>query len=572
MAATAAVGVAAAAIVFFVARRRDAPPGAATFARITAMPGREWFPSLSPDGKWVVYGSDANGNFDVYLQSVSGANPVNLTPDSPADDDMPAFSPDGERIAFRSSRDGGGIFVMGRTGEAVRRLTRGGFNPAWSPDGAEIAFTTGRMEVNPQNSEGLTELFVVGVTSGEPRRLVDADAIQPSWSPHKKRIVYGSRLLNNNRRRADLWTVPVGGGTPTPVLEDLPYDWNPVWSPDGGHVYFISDRGGTMNLWRVAIDEDSGRARGAPEPVPTPAPFCAHPAISADGKHFAYSSVLISANVQKLALDRATGAAADATWVTSGSRLWSDPDPSPDGTTVAFYSAVEPLGDLYLSGADGTQLRQLTSDAALDRMPHWSPDGLWISMFSNRSGRLQIWKIRPDGSDLRQVTDDAGGVAYSTWSPDSRRLAVVPRDVTKLYIVDANRPWSEQRPEVVSGFPGDRHEVRVNSWSSDGNRLAGDLGQTATVRGVLAYTFSTRKWERLTEFGEWPVWFPDSRRLLFGDGGKSLWVVDSLTREVKKIYSGGRDVLGPPRLTRDGRTAFYSRRINESDIWLMTLQ
>lgn len=77
-------------------------------------------------------------------------------------------------------------------------------------------------------------------------------------------------------------------------------------------------------------------------------------------------------------------------------------------------------------------------------------------MFSNRSGRLQIWMIRPDGSDLRQVTDDAGGVAYSTWSPDGRRLAVVPRDVTKLYIVDANRPWNEQRPEVVSGFPATR--------------------------------------------------------------------------------------------------------------------
>jgi len=61
-------------------------------------------------------------------------------------------------------------------------------------------------------------------------------------------------------------------------------------------------------------------------------------------------------------------------------------------------------------------------------------------------------------------------------------------------------------------------------------------------------------------------------RILFGDGGRSFWIVDSQTREVKKIYSGGRDVLGPPRLTRDGRMAFYSRRMSESDIWLMTLR
>ena len=60
------------------------------------------------------------------LQSTTGQTPINLTADSTDDDDQPAFSPDGERIAFRSSRDGGGIFVMGRTGEAVRRVTRRG--------------------------------------------------------------------------------------------------------------------------------------------------------------------------------------------------------------------------------------------------------------------------------------------------------------------------------------------------------------------------------------------------------------------------------------------------------------
>ena len=174
LAVVAALAVAIAAVVV-VWRGRGDPMPSATFTKLTSMPGREWFPSLSPDGKWIVYGAEMEGNFDIFLQSVSGSNPVNLTKDSAADDDMPAFSPDGERIAFRSSREEGGVFVMGRTGEAVRRVTRSGFNPAWSPNGLEIAFTSGRMDVNPQNSEGESELWVVGASSGEPRRIFEGD-------------------------------------------------------------------------------------------------------------------------------------------------------------------------------------------------------------------------------------------------------------------------------------------------------------------------------------------------------------------------------------------------------------
>src|SRR5206468_4817952 len=123
--------------------------------------GVEWFPSFAPDGKWIVYSGQQSGNRDIYLQSVGGQTAINLTKDSPADDDQPAFSPDGERIAFRSSRDGGGIFVMGRTGEAVRKVVSSGFNPTWSADGASLAYTSGRMELKPQNSEGRSELWVV---------------------------------------------------------------------------------------------------------------------------------------------------------------------------------------------------------------------------------------------------------------------------------------------------------------------------------------------------------------------------------------------------------------------------
>ena len=104
-----------------------------TFTQLTEQAGPEYFPSLAPDGKSFVYASYAAGNWDIYLQRVGGKNAINLTKDSPADDTQPAFSPDGNSIAFRSERDGGGIFVMGATGESAKRLTDFGFNPSWAP-------------------------------------------------------------------------------------------------------------------------------------------------------------------------------------------------------------------------------------------------------------------------------------------------------------------------------------------------------------------------------------------------------------------------------------------------------
>jgi hypothetical protein len=191
---------------------RDGGPAHAMFTQLTSEPGIEWFPSISSDRKWVVYAADWQGNRDIFLQSTTGQNPINLTKDSAVDDDEPVFSADGESIAFRSERDGGGIFVMGRTGEGVRRVSRTGYRPAWSPDGAELAFCTEDVTIYPQNGRGQSQLWIVNVKSGATRQLMKnaaagANVVQASWSPHGRRLAIARRAPNS--QQMDILTLPL---------------------------------------------------------------------------------------------------------------------------------------------------------------------------------------------------------------------------------------------------------------------------------------------------------------------------------------------------------------------------
>src|SRR5215831_12871290 len=540
-----------------------------TFTPLTDQSGPEYFPSLSPDGKLFVYAGHASGKWDIYLQRVGGQNPIDLTRDSSANDTEPAFSPDGEHIAFRSEREGGGIFVMGATGENVRRLTDFGFNPAWSPDGKEIACTE-QNALDPTVRSGSSSLWVVNVASGEKRLLTKGGNLaQPAWSPHGDRIAYwgGSPASSSNRA---IWTIPSSGGEPGLVIQDSAVNWNPTWSPNGNYLYFLSDRGGSMNLWRVPIQEQTGNLLGPAEAITTPAPSMAHLSFSADGRRIAYVQVIKRTNLQRVEFDpereTVTG---QPVWITKDSVAATFPDLSPDGEWIVHDSFGEKQENLYMIRRDGSGGRQLTDDVYKPRTPRWSPDGKEIVFFGNRNGISQIWIVKPDGSPPRQLTYLPDGATRPVWSPDGARLICDHSSEGKPFIMEVGKPWNEQTPQAIPPWT-DSFRWYVRSWSTDGTKLAGGQAPPPPSSGIVVYSLATQQYSKLTDFGDLPRWLSDSRRVMFRMSGK-LFLVDSQTQKFREVLSVEPNSFMGFTLSRDDRTIYFSLETVEADIWMMTL-
>src|SRR5262249_55352797 len=243
----------------------------------------------------------------------------------------------------------------------------------WSPDGKQIVFAD-EYVATPLGRASTSKLWLADVATGKTQKIFDGDAVQPSWSPHGDRIAFWG-LLKVNTGQRDLATISAKGGDLVRVTDDPPIDWNPVWSPDGKYLYFSSDRGGSMNLWRVSIDEHSGKTLGEPQAITTPSHWSGAISLSKDGTHIAYSSSDNQSHIEKVAFDPSAEKIIGAPQtVTSGTNRYVDMDVSPDEEWLVFRS-IGGQEDIYISKADGSEIRKLTDDIYKDRGPVWSPDG-----------------------------------------------------------------------------------------------------------------------------------------------------------------------------------------------------
>jgi Tol biopolymer transport system component len=361
------------------------------------------------------------------------------------------------------------------------------------------------------------------------------------------------------------------------VTDDPALDWSPAWAPDGRHLYFGSNRGGTMSLWRVAIDEATGRTLGEPEAITLPALWSGRYSIASDGRRIAFESLDWRSTLHRVALDplaERTSGAPISVFQSTG-RPIRDHRVSPDGQWIVFSrSGVQE--DLFLTRFDGSQYRRLTDDPFRDRGPTWSPDGQRIAFYSDRSGAYEHWTIRPDGSGLAQLTKRREGSSnFPVWSPDGRRIAsaVIPQGWSLFDVSGgAGEAAVSPQPDI-----GDGHKFWPMSWTADGSRLAGLLVRAnGLTDGVAQFELATGRYARIVERtpATWliPVWLRDGRRLLVRDrSGISL--VDAATGRTKRLLEVSGYFVGYSLdVTKDDRWITYTETATDGDIWLLTLE
>ncbi|MDY6965300.1 MAG: PEGA domain-containing protein [Halobacteriota archaeon] len=219
----------------------------------------DWVASWSPDGNRIAFMSSKSGNFDIWVMDVDGSNLKQLTT-SPEEEGYPAWSPDGTKIAFFSGRsDNLDIWVMDLNSGELSQLTthpKNDIQPAWSPDGKMIAFASFR------GRKIDTDIWVMDADGGNLKQLTTdrADDDHPSWSPDGKMIAFRSDRSGNS----DIWVMNVDGTNQTQLTTDPEVDECCAWGPEG-RLAFGSKRSGVVNVWLATID-----LKKDPSPPPQP--------------------------------------------------------------------------------------------------------------------------------------------------------------------------------------------------------------------------------------------------------------------------------------------------------------
>jgi Tol biopolymer transport system component/DNA-binding winged helix-turn-helix (wHTH) protein len=420
-------------------RYRAAPAQPASVARpmrvvpLTTLSGDEDVATFAPDGKEVAFGhgqttQDApEGNWGIYVEAVGSAEPLRLSPDHRIDrvsDHMPSWSPDGRHIAFLRTEAGSSspafLYIMSPLGTGILKLSDFPVAPgsivSWTPDSTNIL--AGRDATRTHREDG--GIYVIPVDGGSQRRLTtprspNAD-FNPVLSPDGDRVAYISCRDDFNceidtiRVTADF----VQAGPPHRVVS-ASLSSSVAWSRDGKSLIY----GALVQPWAGYLWRIDAAGERPPDRLELAGGSAWLPSVSQAAGLLAYAQCKVHPEIDRL---QPGGALTPALTSSVGDY---DPAFSPDGKEIAFASmrSIE-QPEIWLANADGAGPHQLThGPGRWQGSPNWSPDGQQVAFDSRGDdGHWHIWTIDPRGGSPLQVTRAKGDQNIPAWSADGRRI------------------------------------------------------------------------------------------------------------------------------------------------------
>lgn len=405
---------------------------------------------------------------DIWTADEEGRNVRRITVHK-ARDVYPRFSPDGKWIAFSSDRDGNlDVFIIPSEGGEAKQLTTHSTDDTvlgWTTDSRAVLFASQRGE------DFAGKLYTVSVDGGMPRNSGADMGVYATYSPDGRRMAINRKSQAYWRKyyrgsyQTDITVMDIAQKKFTDVTDFDGMDSWPMWSADG-HIYFVSDRegNGLTNVWRVT--EAGGKAERI---TSFKAGDVRWPAMSADGKVIVFEHDFgiwkldaASRKVTPIKLDIAAETQENLSEVRDFNSQADDYDLAPSGRRIA----ISIHGEIFTAPTDEGDMRQITNGSARDKQPQYSPDGKWIAFISDQSRREELYIASADGAGQPQKISDIDALKFGfAWAPNSKEIAFNSSD-SKLrkYIVE-----SKQTVELVSSKFGN---LGSPVWSPDGKWIA----------------------------------------------------------------------------------------------------
>jgi Tol biopolymer transport system component len=391
------------------------PPPTRTYA-LTTLAGDENQPAFSPDGNTVafVWTPENQVTSDIWVKNIATGAMLRLTEDA-AEDVSPVFSPDGDRIAFLRIRDDETAIYISPASGGVHarvaavyptRIEAVGRHLDWSPDGKYLA-AADKSEPGDPFSIVLIEAGTghkVRLTEPPPGTVGDSN---PGFSPDGQ---YVSFIRGLSSGVDDIHIVPIGGGPVQRLTNDRRFIISQTWSADGKWIVFSSNRGGSHTLWRVPMHG------GAPVRLPAVGQNASDPTFSRHGNRLAYSQFFSDSNIWRV---ETSGGAPHR--LIESTQYDSSPQYSPDGKKIAFRSSRSGNHEIWVSDSEGKNAVQISHfKNTLTGTPRWSPDSKFIVCDSRPDGQPDIYVFPAEGGPFRRITSEAAEDVVPSWSRDGK--------------------------------------------------------------------------------------------------------------------------------------------------------